>query len=618
MSMSNSVIKLAELNDTDTRCGPLARMKWELMGHQMTAIYAMDNLEMKREINVSGITHYGGEKSFKVGTDVGILADRVGSGKTLMVLGLICNRMRPKPISNLFITTKRLRVVETTAYPILDSNVILVPNKLVDQWIEHIIEATDLSYEAIRRKADINAFDLTKTKEITLISDSMWKSFLEKCGHTRFSRLFIDEADTIKYPNVELPPSGFLWLVTATPDNLRFINRYRKLGIFTNQLPWIQNVITIKSDLEWIEQSIKLPMPIRVLIRCLTPPELGIIKEFVPKSVVTMINAGNTDDAIKALNCNVASEDSLLKVVTNQIQIAIDDLEVDLKAKKKKKYRGKLKQKEHTKELKRLEGRIKGMTVRKETIIEKVNKMSDEICSLCFGEFDRPTLVKCCNNIFCFECLLSVTEQLKKCPTCQHSLYKDSMVLIDDNKKVIVDGDYERKAKVDVLLDLIKRKPDGKFLVFSHYDGTFKKVSDRLEAEEIPNKTLKGSSSDVLKTITKFKRGEIKVLMLNSQFFGAGMNLQMATDVVLFHRFDPSMEEQVIGRAQRYGRKGQLMVHYLMHDNEGELDASDKFDDKGYLDYLEWLEEDDDEVEVKLVYEDIDMEKEFLNLSLGS
>ena len=47
-------------------------------------------------------------------------------------------------------------------------------------------------------------------------------------------------------------------------------------------------------------------------------------------------------------------------------------------------------------------------------------------------------------------------------------------------------------------------------------------------------------------TIENFKNGEITVLMLNAKFYGAGMNLQMATDIVIYHRFSKEMEEQII------------------------------------------------------------------------
>ena len=36
----------------------------------------------------------------------------------------------------------------------------------------------------------------------------------------------------------------------------------------------------------------------------------------------------------------------------------------------------------------------------------------------------------------------------------------------------------------------------------------------------------------------------------------------------MFHKFDANIENQVIGRAQRFGRKESLNIHYLLNQNE--------------------------------------------------
>jgi SNF2 family DNA or RNA helicase len=56
--------------------------------------------------------------------------------------------------------------------------------------------------------------------------------------------------------------------------------------------------------------------------------------------------------------------------------------------------------------------------------------------------------------------------------------------------------------------------------------------------------------------------------MMNAKHYGSGLNLQMATDVIIYHEMQKELETQVIGRAQRLGRNEPLMVHYLLHENE--------------------------------------------------
>jgi len=79
---------------------------------------------------------------------------------------------------------------------------------------------------------------------------------------------------------------------------------------------------------------------------------------------------------------------------------------------------------------------------------------------------------------------------------------------------------------------------------------------------------LMGNGNVINSTIEKFKNGEIRVLILNAQHYGSGLNLQMATDIVIYHEMNKELETQVIGRSQRMGRTQPLNVYYLLYDSE--------------------------------------------------
>jgi hypothetical protein len=154
------------------------------------------------------------------------------------------------------------------------------------------------------------------------------------------------------------------------------------------------------------------------------------------------------------------------------------------------------------------------------------------------------------------------------------------------------------KDKLDVLADLIKKKPDGSFMVFANYVETFTKIEKKMSELNISYHILKGQASSVAKYIDDFKNKKVRVLMLNAQYFGAGMNLQMTTDLVIYHRFTKEMEEQIIGRAQRLGRTTPLNVYYLIHDNESSnIEDKFNFEDVKDIHYLDWIEQQEKEKE---------------------
>ena len=79
---------------------------------------------------------------------------------------------------------------------------------------------------------------------------------------------------------------------------------------------------------------------------------------------------------------------------------------------------------------------------------------------------------------------------------------------------------------------------------------------------------MKGVATSIEKKIGEFNNGKAPVIFLNSQYCGAGLNLEHATDIIIYHKLARDLKMQVIGRAQRYGRKGQLNVWNMLNENE--------------------------------------------------
>ena len=120
-----------------------------------------------------------------------------------------------------------------------------------------------------------------------------------------------------------------------------------------------------------------------------------------------------------------------------------------------------------------------------------------------------------------------------------------------------------RKTKPETILDIINNNKKGKFIVFSNYSESFGHIHKVLQENNISYKELQGQTSTRNKTIKEFKCGDIKVMFLNSKNNGAGINLQEASDIILYHKLEKDLETQVVGRANRIGRKQELFVHQL-------------------------------------------------------
>ena len=82
--------------------------------------------------------------------------------------------------------------------------------------------------------------------------------------------------------------------------------------------------------------------------------------------------------------------------------------------------------------------------------------------------------------------------------------------------------------------------------------------------EDISYTEIKGNKDSRNRNISNYKQGDIRVLFLNSKNNAAGINLEETTDIILYHKMSEYCETQILGRANRIGRKNKLFVHHLI------------------------------------------------------
>ena len=599
--MTTNIRIYNDLNDESPKICQPKNMTIELMAHQKTIIYAMKKLEENGLIDAHGITQYNHRvEDFSIDTNIAILADRVGAGKSLMIIGLI-NLLKQSPRDNVYWFGSRYLCIKSKhKLEIMNTTLLIVPHKITSQWIKFFKYAPNIKLGTFinihDEKLTPNVEAIKKCKyDVILLSCTKSTAFFQKFGNIKWARIIVDEADSIILSSITTLGASFVWLITATPERLRYTSKKYLAGVLTNILPWAFEYLLVKNNQNYLEESIILPTPRRYIIECLTSKTLIIIQNIIPSNILEMINAGNTKEAIVKLNCNIDTDDNILKVITKNIQDTIMDKEIELAAELKKKFRTKQAKIEQRERICKLSVIIKRLNVRYESIKEKIYSLNDEICPICMDNFTTPTLVNCCKNLFCFECI-SLSINGNNCPYCKQYISKKDLFVIENKIKTKIETDdirqtleiNQKKEKIDAFLDIIKAKPTGKFLVFANYHATFKKIKNILHAQTITFGILKGHTDKVNRIIGKFSDGLITVLMLNAKFFGAGMNLQMATDVIMYHRFDREMEEQIIGRAQRLGRTAPLNIFYLINGTERHP-LNENREDYEDRDFSEWL-----------------------------
>ena len=577
------------INETYKSVTQPINLNIELLEHQKKAVHAMLELENIGYVDIKNFLYSDNvEKDLRIDTRIGILGDIVGSGKSLMIVTLILYKKFNNKCKDIYYSSDKYVNIKSLSdqYIYSKCNLLIIPIHLTTQWSNFFQFAPSIKVIVLNK--NIIPLQELDTYDVCIIPVTFIEDLLKIYNKIIWNRIIIDEADSIKMPDIDLL-SNFIWLITGTPSGISISKKKYIKNIFGKNINWLTDIITVKNNNKYVEQSLKLPTAKRIIIKCFTPPELTLLKEFIPTSIIQMINAGNTDDAIKTLNYHIDTKDNIFKVICKTIENSIFNKSEEIESEKKKKYiEGSYNHIESIKKIKYIETAINKLKSRLNTIKIKIKESGEAICPICMGEIEeRMTMVDCCGTFFCFECLSITSAGKSKCPYCQQQIDKKSIHIIDDNKKKIYIHDLQ--DKIDVLMKIIS-KPNAKILIFADFQKTFDKIKYKLEHEKISYNILKGCENTINNIINNFKQGNTKILMLNATNFGAGLNLQEATDIIIYHRFTTEIEEQVIGRAQRLGRTTILNVYYLIHDNE-ENSFNDiiPFDDINYDDYLAQL-----------------------------
>jgi hypothetical protein len=570
----------------------------QLKQHQRTAIYHLRKLEDDRFIehafdddSLYLSTHQlrtlglqpNDIKSVKLNTSYGILADKVGSGKTLMIVGIINNKIQLPDNEKILSSSLYSSITIKDNKKCLKTNIILVPHSLTSQWDE-AFSHSKLKYYVITKRKDIDYLEFDDYIEdicealvvnedqclqyydAIICSANMFSDYFDKFKNTKYSRIIIDEVLQIKLPSDFNWCCNFAWFVTATPSGLSHVRRHyikELIGGVSNY----HTLLSIKNNDDYVNDSMKLPDIIFKKIMCFTPKELLAVKEFISAEIINMINGNNIQEALKRLNCNIDTNDNIFNILTKRTKIEIEDEEAKLEYITKRNYVDpKLKEDN----IKSCEDKIKRLKDKLKSIKERIDSFSEDNCPICFTDDNKPCIVSCCNNIICLKCLVNVHNV---CPFCRKNVSTNMMNILDNTlkKNISIKEDKKKeklKNKIDNLIEIIKNKKKGRFLVFSSYDETFNDIITEFKKNNISYSTILGSMAHINNVINDFSSNKIDVVMMNAKHYGSGLNLQMATDIVLYHEMPKELEIQVIGRAQRLGRKESLVVHYLLHENE--------------------------------------------------
>mgnify|MGYP000202614225 CR=1 FL=1 len=533
--------------------------------------------------------------------NIGILGDKVGTGKSLTVLGLISQKHIVQPnqyVHTHMDTDDRNSLYQYTNISTVKKNyatncdVLIIPHNVLNQWKTYIDTQTtglNIFYYNTRTKKEIN-LEKINGLDLIIVTSTHIQDFNKYLygREIEFNRVFIDEVDSIK--NVKRLPYGrFYWCITASFINLMYPNRsyvsslkgcrglVRSSGTLYNLFSYISKrndglykkiwkYILLTNDDQVINNGIQLPSYRVKIHRCMTHILNDCLQDLLPSKIQEMIDADNIEGVVDTLNCTKVKVNGVIDLLTKPEQLKIDTLHKTLREVEFKEYADKDRKEARitqlNDEIKQIQAKIENIKTRLET---------NTICGICMSEPKGKSITPCCNQTFCISCINQWLHTTKICPFCRQTLISSDLIVPIEHTEKTKKREYP--TKLDKTIDIVTNSKR-KTLIFSMHDNTMNTLLNKFKEHNIRYGILKGTMATIRKTIRLFDKGIIKVLFMNAKYFGAGLNLQMATDVVLYHYMDKGLQEQCIGRAQRMGRTTSLRVWKLYNEQEIEKEQS--------------------------------------------
>lgn len=606
-----------ELVESDPMAEQPTKIRVPLKPHQRAALAKSLAMERDGEIcynlpmgdQQDGISAYRRAHQYRgrvrISTNCAILSDEVGYGKTLTALSIIA----ASPVREIYWESEAIissthtphstrnvghfratldRNRNTTDDKMFFTTLAVVPHGPVFvQWKNAIALQTNLKVLVIDALPTIRKLcpapgtepsDLKQFMEqydVVLIKATSIKTFMDYYevpyrDHPihGFARVMVDEAHDI-LPKIPMLDFNFLWLISGTYQMIpqRLYSCRGLCNIVREVMSEDRmNMCLIKGNRDFVHRSFNVPPFVESYHLCHLPANFSMVQPFLHPSVMERINANDIAGAIRELGGSNETETDIVALVTRDIQRDISNKEREISYVESldilPEARG------HRLQILRAD--LQRLQERLRSLIERVSQLSQKQCDICLDTLNNPILLEC-THVFCGSCIIhwiQTNMHRRNCPTCRSPIHCKKLTAIVNQRTET--PAIERPVllnKEDMLVKLIQDKPDGRFLVFSRLDTTFYHVTNRLLEANVPYAEIKGSTSQMMRILERFRNGELRVILLNTHHAGSGIDISCATDVVIFHAMGLD-KTQAVGRAQRVGRTTPLHVHNLCYAHE--------------------------------------------------
>ncbi|CAD8193959.1 unnamed protein product [Paramecium octaurelia] len=208
--------------------------------------------------------------------------------------------------------------------------------------------------------------------------------------------------------------------------------------------------------------------------------------------------------------------------------------------------------------------------VYKKSLVENIRNGDLQECEICTSTQVDTFCLSSCGHIFCRKCFTQAINQQQLCPVCRTNLSITDLIEIkvenDDEFEDLKTLKFGLSSKLEAILNKTKvvQQQKEKVLIFTQSVDMIQLIDNLFQENGIIAFRITGQMSVEKreKVIKQFKESQDAIaLLLSLRATSTGLNLTMANNVFLVDPWwNPAIEDQAIGRADRIGQQNQVKV----------------------------------------------------------
>jgi SNF2 family DNA or RNA helicase len=434
-------------------------------------------------------------------SNINILADPVGSGKTLTTISFLSRNIDAKtPVfsySSLDFFTDGERRSNTLFYVkstvpclLVNVNVVIIYGAIYNQWVQEINHSSLKNrYKLIYKKIHLEHIDnWIKNVDVIIVTYEQFNEFLSafRLSVRNLSNISYEDTICVKRlifdeyvieKRIKSLSAKHYWILSGSiPITAGVVQRpdHRNYG-YVGEIS--QGIVplycAVKNTDEDIRNSYNQATVITKVYKC-SNKTLKLLNDYIPDKVKRMIAANDISSAISYLGGDVGVS-KLSDMIVAKENYKIKQLYADIE------YYTHLKNEERVEQIKHS---INISEKKLEILKERIAESEKNDCPVCFDEMNKLVATGCCKNVFCENCLSTILNSTSKCPFCREKIDVKSLIMSDptieqnDEKKSHIDEENTESysSKEDAVKSIISSKKDGRFASMDFYILLFKSI----------------------------------------------------------------------------------------------------------------------------------------------